>query len=155
MHFCLASFFSILLFSFNNFLTTSIHLSMWLLCCSSVFCEVASWCLSSSFDWKNKKRKWYYKSPKETRHFKFKIDSTQLTLIISLSLFLNSKSEAFSNSLRGRGGPTSVGVRGLAWAGRGGALLEPIGGRGGCINVPSSGGTWFATAVGWGDDGGY
>lgn len=49
IHFCLASFFSMLLFSLSNFFTTSIHLLMCNLCWSIVFCCCDNWCLSSSF----------------------------------------------------------------------------------------------------------
>lgn len=48
IHFCRASFFSILLFSFSNFFTTSIHLFMCNLCWSMVFCCCDNWWRSSS-----------------------------------------------------------------------------------------------------------
>uniref|UniRef100_A0A182JAP4 Uncharacterized protein n=1 Tax=Anopheles atroparvus TaxID=41427 RepID=A0A182JAP4_ANOAO len=52
MHFWRASFFSILLFCLSSFFTTSMHLLMWLLCCSIAFWCTLSWhfCSSDSRD---------------------------------------------------------------------------------------------------------
>lgn len=54
---CLASFFSIVDFSINNFLTTSIHLFMWDFCWSIVFCWAWICNFNSSLAWKKKEEK--------------------------------------------------------------------------------------------------